>query len=45
MAVVNGEADGGRKSEGRVRVREGEGRLRHGGKSEGKVNKATGRRR
>ena len=45
MTVMDGEADGRGEREGRVNIRKGEWRLRHGGKGEGKVNKATGRRR
>ena len=45
MTVMDGEADGRGESKGRVSIRKGEWRLRHGGKGEGKVNKATGRRR
>ena len=45
MTVMDNEADGRGKREGRVSIRKGEWRLRHGGKGEGKVNKATGRRR
>ena len=45
MTVMDGEADGRGGREGRVNIRKREWRLRHGGKGEGKVNKATGRRR